>query len=307
MKKDDLVSVIIPVYKVEKYLDQCVESIVKQTYPDLEIILVDDGSPDRCPLMCEDWQRRDTRIAVVHKANGGLSSARNAGLDICRGEYVCFIDSDDWIEPNYVERMLSAMMEEHADIISCSFVNEYEQSGKSVCKPKEFFSGGTEQALCLLYDQTRIVVAAMKFYKRKIWETMRFPEGRLYEDALTTYKAFDLADRIVQIPDGLYHYRIRENSIMTSAFSLKTVGISDAWKENYLFCRDHYPAAADLARAFWLEHIPPLIRQFPKEMKAEEKAEKERLKKEILDNIGFSLTHMPPKKFYHQVKALCSP
>lgn len=95
---DPLISVIVPVYKVEKYLDECVESIVNQTYRNLEIILVDDGSPDNCPQMCDDWAKRDARIRVIHKENGGLSSARNAGLDVCTGEYISFIDSDDWLE-----------------------------------------------------------------------------------------------------------------------------------------------------------------------------------------------------------------
>lgn len=300
----DLISIIVPIYKVEPYLDQCVSSIVAQTYQNLEIILVDDGSPDRCPDMCDEWAKKDDRIRVIHKPNGGLSDARNAGLDVCRGDYVAFIDSDDWIETDYAEKMLEAAKADNADIVTCTFVNEFETTGKTVYKAKEAFSGNTEQALLMLYDGTRIAVAAMKFYRCTIWRDLRFPVGRLYEDALTTYKAFDLADTIVQLPDGLYHYRIREGSIMTSAFSLKTVGIADVWKENYLFCKEHYPRVADAARSFWLEHIPPLIEQFPRSMTAEEKAEKKRLKREIRDHLGFILKKMPWKKKYHQVRAL---
>lgn len=101
------ISVIVPVYKVEKYLDRCIESIVNQTYPDLELILVDDGSPDNCPALCDAWAERDERIRVIHKKNGGLSSARNAGMDVMCGKYVCFIDSDDWIELNFLEVLRS--------------------------------------------------------------------------------------------------------------------------------------------------------------------------------------------------------
>lgn len=301
----ELVSVVVPVYKVEKYLEQCVESIRGQTYTNLEIILVDDGSPDNCALLCDEWLEKDSRIQVIHKSNGGLSDARNAGIEVCTGDYLAFIDSDDWIEPDYVEKMLATAKNKDADIVACSFVNEYEEIDQSELHPKELFVGNTEQALMLLYDNTRIVVAAMKFYRRRIWEKTRFPVGRLYEDALTTYKAFDLADRIAQIPDGLYHYRIREGSIMTSKFSLKTVGISDVWKENYEFCKQRYPQVADTAHSFWLEHIPPLIAQFPKDMTPEEKKAKKELKKEIKNNLSFIISKMPTKKVYHQVKALC--
>lgn len=301
----ELISVIVPIYKVEQYLNQCISSIVNQTYKNLEIILVDDGSPDQCPQMCDEWAERDSRIKVIHKANGGLSDARNAGLEVCSGEYLAFIDSDDWIEPDYVEKMLDAAVTEKADIVACTFVNEYELTGKTVFKPKEFFVGNTEEALYMLYSGTRIAAAAMKFYRRKIWMDLRFPLGRLYEDALTTYRVFDLAERIVQISDGLYHYRIREGSIMTSSFSLKTVGISDVWKENYLFCKEKYPAVADAARSFWLEHIPPLLKQFPRNLNSKEKEAKKNLKREIKDNLGFILTKMPIKKKYHLVKALC--
>ena len=303
--EQDLISIIVPIYKVEAYLDQCVSSIVEQTYQNLEIILVDDGSPDRCPVLCDEWAAKDSRIRVIHKPNGGLSDARNAGLDVCRGEYVAFVDSDDWLESNYVDKMLGAAQTEQADIVTCTFVDEFEATGKTVCNPKEAFVGNTEQALQMLYDGTRIITAAMKFYRRYIWQDLRFPVGRLYEDALTTYKVFDLAKTIVQIPDGLYHYRVREGSIMTSAFSLKTTGISDVWKENYLFCKEEYPRVADAARSFWLEHIPPLLAQFPKSMNEEEKREKKRLKREIRDNLGFILTNMPLKKMLHQVRALC--
>ena len=112
----DLISVIVPVYKVEQYLDKCVRSIVDQTYRNLEIILVDDGSPDACPAMCDSWVERDCRIQVIHKENGGLSSARNAGLDICRGEYVTFVDSDDWIELEYYRCVMDKMRSHNAQI-----------------------------------------------------------------------------------------------------------------------------------------------------------------------------------------------
>ena len=120
------ISIIVPVYKVEKYLDKCVRSIVEQTYKNLEIILVDDGSPDNCPAMCDEWARKDSRIAVIHKENGGVSSARNAGLAACTGDYVGFVDYDDWIEPDMYEYLLDISMKSNADVSRCAFVIELE-------------------------------------------------------------------------------------------------------------------------------------------------------------------------------------
>lgn len=300
----DLISVIVPVYRVEKYLDDCIFSIVRQTYSNLEIILVDDGSNDSSSCACDKWVAEDNRVTVIHKQNGGLSDARNVGLGIIHGEYIAFVDSDDWIDNAYIEKLISAAYNEQADVVTCALVDEFENTGETVPQNRQFFSGNSEQALIMLYDQTKIGVNAFKLYKRYIWMDLRFPYGKLYEDTLTTYKVFDLADRIVQIPDALYHYRIRENSIMTAPFSLKIVGISDAWKENYLFCEDKYPSVAPLAHMFWLELIPGILRQFPKKLNENEKAAKRKLKKEITNNFSFILKHMPAKKIYYLVKAL---
>ena len=132
MNKNVKISIIVPVYKVEKYLDKCVNSIVGQTYKNLEIILVDDGSPDNCPAMCDEWAQKDSRIKVIHKKNGGLSSARNAGLDACTGDYIGFVDSDDWIEPDMYEYLLNIGMKNNADVSRCEFVIEAENSDITV-------------------------------------------------------------------------------------------------------------------------------------------------------------------------------
>ena len=120
----DLVSVIIPIYGVEQYLDRCVRSVVNQSYAHLEIILVDDGSTDRCPAMCDAWANKDSRIQVIHKPNGGLSSARNAGLDMATGEFIAFVDSDDYVEPDYIATMIDAAQKNHADLVMCSVFHE---------------------------------------------------------------------------------------------------------------------------------------------------------------------------------------
>lgn len=300
----DLISIIVPAYRVEKYLDDCISSIVRQTYSNLEIVLVDDGSDDSCSFVCDKWAGKDNRVLVIHKHNGGLSDARNVGLGIIHGKYIAFVDSDDWIDNTYIEKLMSAAYNERADVVTCAMANEFEKTGETVFENREFFSGNSEQALAMLYDQTRIRLDACKLYKQYIWNDLRFPYGKLYEDLLSVYKVFDLAGRIVQIPEALYHYRIRDNSIMTAAFSLKIVGISDAWKENYLFCEEKYPSVAPLAHMFWLEIIPGILRKFPKELNEDEKAAKHKLKKEISDNLSFIIRYMPAKKVFYLIKAM---
>lgn len=136
MKNERLISVIVPVYKVENYLNQCLESIVKQTYSNLEILLVDDGSPDRCPEICDEWARREKRVRAIHKRNGGLSDARNAGLALAQGELVMFVDSDDWIAPEMAEKMLEAMEREEADMVICQYIKALPDG-----KTKRVFNG----------------------------------------------------------------------------------------------------------------------------------------------------------------------
>ena len=138
--KAELVSVVVPVYKVERYLDKCIGSIVKQTYTNLEIILVDDGSPDNCPQMCDEWAKKDARIRVIHKENGGLSDARNAALDICTGTYVVFVDSDDYVHPEYVSYLYEMIVQHNADLAVCAtLLTEHTASSKSIAIYLIFF------------------------------------------------------------------------------------------------------------------------------------------------------------------------
>ena len=138
-EKNDVISVIVPIYKVEEFLDECIQSIVDQTYQNLQIILVDDGSPDRCGEMCEDWARKDKRIEVIHKKNGGLSDARNVGLAEATGEFITFVDSDDWIEPQMYEIMVTTLIAEDADLVACGIVDSYpekEEIGRASCRER---------------------------------------------------------------------------------------------------------------------------------------------------------------------------
>lgn len=266
---NELISVIVPIYKVEQYLDECVRSIVEQTYPHLEIILVDDGSPDNCGAICDAWAERDSRIRVIHKPNGGLSDARNAGLEIASGDYIAFVDSDDWIEPEMYEHMLEALVKEDADICACRIASCFPDRRAEWGCPG-YRVAGSEETLAMLYDDASYPVSAWnKLYRRRCWETLRFPLGKICEDAFTTYQLIHTANKIVQLPEALYCYRIRPESIMTSRFTPKRMDEEEVWRVNYEFICEHYPRIRPAAFDFYLEKVNFLIHQIPPEDRAQ--------------------------------------
>lgn len=294
----DLISVIVPIYKVETYLDECVQSILSQTHKQLEIILVDDGSPDGCPAMCDAWAEKDSRIRVIHKENGGLSDARNVGIDAATGDYIAFVDSDDWIVPEMYEKMLAALKKENADICACNILSCFpDRTCPWGCG--EYTVGGPEQFLKMIYSDTSFPVAAWnKLYPRRMWEEIRFPVGKICEDAFTTYRLVHHAQRIVQIPEALYCYRIRENSIMTSAFRFQRMDEEEAWRVNYEFIRDNYPNLKKTAFDFYLQKVSILIHTIPREERAHYAAEYTYLKNILKKKLGYLVfsSGMGPKK-----------
>lgn len=229
MDTEPLISVIVPVYKVEQYLDQCVTSIVHQTYSNLEIILIDDGSPDRCPQMCDAWGRHDTRIRVIHKENGGLSSARNAGLDVASGQRIAFVDSDDWIDSDMLSVMSRWMDErEDADVVMCGTLRSFEDGTESSVETEHeerLFT--SEQAIhSFLYHRDRMVSAMWnKLFKADLFQQengLRFPNGLNSEDYYMLAHIYRLMHGIYVNSTPLYHYRIRENSISTATVNKHT-------------------------------------------------------------------------------------
>lgn len=283
----DLISVIVPIYKVEAYLDECVQSILSQTHKQLEIILVDDGSPDGCPAMCDAWVEKDSRIRVIHKENGGLSDARNVGIDAATGDYIAFVDSDDWIVPEMYEKMLAALKKENADICACNILSCFPDR---ICPwgCGEYTVGGPEQFLKMIYSDTSFPVAAWnKLYPRRMWEEIRFPVGKICEDAFTTYRLVHRAQRIVQIPEALYCYRIRENSIMTSPFRLQRMDEEEAWRVNYEFIRENYPNLKKKAFNFYLQKVNILIHAIPREEREHYAVEYACLKDILKKNLGY--------------------
>lgn len=216
------VSVIVPVYNVEKFLDKCVGSIVNQTYSNLEIILVDDGSPDNCPAICEEWAKKDSRIKVIHKENGGLSSARNAGLDIFTGEYVMFVDSDDWIDENTVEIFIQTSENETADIVCGGMCFEYMNDTHSALQIQNASYKGEEIARNLLLDNIRPEVCG-KIYLRDLIRQFRFDEKIRYaEDLHFNFYLMMKANKLVAIDFPSYHY------LQNSGISITSPYITDA-------------------------------------------------------------------------------
>ena len=225
MRKHSLISVIVPIYKVQDYLKECIESIINQTYSDIEVILVDDGSPDRCPQMCDEWAKRDSRIRVVHKKNGGLSQARNAGLDVAKGEYISFVDSDDFICKDALENLYNRIKDDKSIGITSGLIYRYQDGSINNFKDqwlcsKEIVIPSSEFLLETMSQKTSYTVWN-KLYRRDVIGNTRFREGRNNEDTLFMY---DLGKNIailnvcmVEIPHYVYYYRYREDSICTTA------------------------------------------------------------------------------------------
>lgn len=239
----DLISVIVPVYKVEKYLDRCVESIANQTYENLEIILVDDGSPDNCPVMCDKWAEKDCRIKVIHKNNGGLSDARNAGMEIATGGYVAFVDSDDWIEKKYVEFLYNAIVQTNADMSACQMrsVQENEEAFTVEGQQLQIETFSTEEALdSLINGRVFRAVAWNKLYKRENLLGEKFELGKLHEDEFFTYRIIDKCSLLAWVDTPLYNYYQRSGSIM-STYSVRHLDTLEAMFGRLELLKSKYP------------------------------------------------------------------
>lgn len=235
---DPLISVIIPVYKVEAYLDQCVQSIVNQTYKNLEIILVDDGSPDRCPQMCDDWALKDSRIKVIHKTNGGLGDARNAGLKIATGDYVSFIDADDWCEKNMLQSLLEVCLRFDAPMAICNVLIDWEcgWATEQTVFADSRISLSKDEVLRRFFSDKLTAWAWNKLYRRDLASLLDYPK-QSYEDIPVARELFSKVEKVAFTGELQYHYRQRQGSIVNSKVNISQYTLIDELRKNLEMAR----------------------------------------------------------------------
>lgn len=243
------ISVIVPIYKVEPYLDRCVRSIVDQTYKNLEIILVDDGSPDNCPSMCDAWAGKDSRIKVIHKENGGLSDARNAGLAIATGDYIAFIDSDDWIAPDFIRELYDAMERTGAEIAECgtTYVDESDKVLRQRGVAPVAYMDKLEALRRLVREDGIYQTVWNKLYRRAVIEGILFEKGKHHEDDFWTYQIFDRIEKLTVVERPMYYYLQRSGSIIGTGYTIKRLDGLEARFLRMLYLQK-YPELAALTR-----------------------------------------------------------
>ncbi|MDR2580371.1 MAG: glycosyltransferase [Fibromonadaceae bacterium] len=283
-----LISVIVPVYNVERYIHKCVNSILAQTYTNLEIILVDDGSPDNCGKICDEYATNNPKIKVIHKENGGLSDARNAGLDIAKGELICFVDSDDWCEKDMLQIAFEAMENSKCDIIAYGAFHDFIQNEKvfrTVIKSikREQKISSFDESLPLLIKDFLTVTAWNKLYKKKIFKNLRFPKGKLFEDVWIFPKLFENCNGMLVINKPLYHYAIRNNgnSIMAS-FNLKKMENLEALKSWQDFEKN-----GNLSKIILMQNAWYLLIKIEEQNKKENKVYSEQIIKLLMENSQY--------------------
>ena len=251
---EPLISVIVPIYKVETYLRRCVDSLLVQTYKKMEIILVDDGSPDGCPAICDDYAKQDERIQFIHQKNAGLSGARNAGIDAANGAYFAFVDSDDYVAPDFIRTLYELLTKTGSAISQCRFgyvegeplqMADVADCSVKICRGMSLM----EQLYGPEDEAVYFVVAWNKLYKRELFEKIRYPEGRIHEDEATTYKLFHEGKKLAFTDRVLYGYFTENAGSITSNFSRKRLQWLTAQEERIGFFQE-YGYEAILPRAY---------------------------------------------------------
>lgn len=302
MKNEDLISIIIPIYNVEKYLEECIESVISQTYRNLEIILVDDGSTDRCLEICKKYEKKDNRIKVIHQENAGVSVARNIGIDFSTGQYIGFVDSDDFIEKDMYEELYQDLNVEKADIAGCDYyIYDTCKSTKSDILTKTKSVMKTEEALIKMNQLRGFGVGVWnKLYKRELFNGIRFPIGKRGEDWFIIYKIIEKSKKIVYNPIAKYYYRQREESY-TKSNKVDWWGL-EAATEVLEFIKRKYPKAVISARFAYINANLEIYNQMLKNKYSKEK------RKEIILNIKRErkdVLKMKEIRLYKKLQIIC--
>lgn len=247
------ISIIVPVYNVENFIGKCIESILGQTFKDFELILVNDGSIDRSGEICEEYSKKDKRIVVFHKENGGQSSARNAGIEAAKGSYIGFVDSDDWVHSDMYKILYSKAIELESDIAACNIIRFNKDSSKYYfCNDNSDYVYDRNNAMNELYLNERLTFSPCnKLYKRDLFRGIRFKEGYILEDIDFSYRIIHECNRIFYTGQALYNYRYNDNSTMRKVFSKKRLDEFEVRKNLYLFYLKNYPAHANEVYAEW--------------------------------------------------------
>ena len=235
-----MITVVVPVYKVEKYLNRCVDSILNQTYTDFELLLIDDGSPDNCGKLCDEYAKKDHRVFVIHQKNGGLSSARNTGIDWFyeknKSEYITFVDSDDWLHPEYLSVLMAGITENHVKISVCNYNRvTYEIPHKSYDNIKFEL---TSPENFLVNHSWQYNYAWNKLYHKSVFEDIRYPIGKIFEDTFTTYKVLHKCEKIAYTELQLYYYFQNDQGISHSPWKPSELVIFDAMQEQLNFYKE---------------------------------------------------------------------
>lgn len=254
--KDSLISVVIPIYNVEKYLERCIDSVINQTYQNLEIILINDGSPDGCATICEKYEVNDKRVKIIKQKNKGLAETRNIGINHSTAEYLIFIDSDDYINKDMIKTLYENLITHKGDISSCGHYQIYNNNIEKNTHNSVIIELTSEEALkSFLYTHIVDVVTWNKLYKKELFKDIRFPKGKLYEDHYTIYKILDKADKIIYNSTPLYYYCKRDTSIGGCSFNKRLFELEDALVEECGFIIQKYPSIekeVSIARITWL-------------------------------------------------------
>lgn len=299
-----LISVIVPVYNVEPYIDRCIESIVNQSYTNLEIILVDDGSTDSSSTLCDKWKEKDNRILVIHKKNGGLSDARNAGLKMAKGEYIGFVDSDDWIAVDMYKKLMNSIKDTGSDIAACSVLMVYENKSpdKYLTHLENTVLNTNQAQLELLKERKLLHPVPYKLYSKKTIEGIFFEVGKQHEDVFWSYQAIGAANKVSIIDYVGYYYWQRSDSIMGRKFDSRRIDVIEAICRRQKYFEHHFPEVVREGKINILGNCIYLGQQTLKNVSdiSERKSIMEYLRK-TADNYHVSWKESKDQKLTHRV------